>query len=50
MSICEREARKKIFTSFFSCLDGLSWHRRALHCTVTAFRVMLRASNSRNRS
>ena len=23
--------------SFFSCLDGLSWHLRALHCTVTAF-------------
>ena len=28
---------KKISPSFFSCLDGLSWHLRALHCTVTAF-------------
>ena len=24
-------------TDEVSCLDGLSWHLRALHCTVTAF-------------
>ena len=33
-----RAKRGKIFSpSFFSCLDGQSWHLRALHCTVTFF-------------
>ena len=44
-----RAKRGKIFSpSFFSCLDGLSWHLRALHCTVTAFYVIRDVWNGDN--